>query len=130
MTKEQHTAPWLLQANLDACLASWQRKPDSEDELRFLEVTLDRVFAQGGLIVKLKKEILDIGSPEERALTMKQAETYGSEEGGLLVFESSQDLKLRVGQIKDKTYLFLDSRVEKTIGFIRPEYIVSWKFKK
>ena len=80
--------------------------------------------------MKVKREVLDRFGIEIAPIIKIVAFRYAIVNGYSLVFESSPDLSMRMGSIRENVYLFLDSRTEKTIGFFRPEDILELKAKE
>jgi len=118
-----------LNLELTNALSSWQKMPDSKEYLARVSEAIMVALAAEGLLLKVKREVLDKFGTSELPIIRTVAFRYGCVDGNSIVFESSQELSMRVGAIRERSYLFLDSRTEKTIGFFRPEDILELKTK-
>ncbi|QQG41703.1 MAG: hypothetical protein HYV90_00080 [Candidatus Woesebacteria bacterium] len=118
-----------LNLELTNALSSWQKMPDSKEYLARVSEAITVALATEGLLLKVKREVLDKFGTSELPIIRTVAFRHGCVDGYSIVFESSPELSMRVGAIRERSYLFLDSRTEKTIGFFRPEDILELKTK-
>jgi len=119
-----------LNFELSNALFLWQKMPDSREYMAKVNEAIEATQKGGGLIMKVKREVLDRFGIEIAPIIKIVAFRYAIVNGYSLVFESSPDLSMRMGSIRENVYLFLDSRTEKTIGFFRPEDILELKAKE
>lgn len=118
-----------LNFELANALSLWQKMPDSKEYLARVGGAITVAMAEEGLLLKVKREVLDRIGTSEAPILRTAAFRHGTVNGYSLIFESSPELSMRTGAIRERSYLFLDSRTEKTVGFFRPEDILELKTK-
>ena len=125
MLHERFVDTWLLNLNLQSGLKLWKEHPDSEEYVKKISTSVRWGQLQDGLVIKIKKEVVNKNREEGVAITASEARNFGKEEQDLFVFESSRDVMPRFGFIKGRAFLMFDKAGGHTYAFLRPEDIES-----
>jgi hypothetical protein len=128
MLHERSSDKWLLDANLQSALDLWHKAPNDKEYFKKVEWAVNTAIRQGTLSIKIKKEVVGRMGNDNFSITKTAAERYSKVEGQLVVFETSKEIKARVGFIKDEAFLMLDSIHEPTFAFFKPQDIVSMEY--
>jgi hypothetical protein len=125
MSREIWKETGKLNQNLEDSLRLWQKMPDSTEYSDKVEDLLKETVMHGNLNLKVKKDVVGKLRDGSVVITKTTASAHGKENVDGVIFETSDDLKIRVGSIAGKSYLLLDGRIEKTLAFFRPEDVLS-----
>lgn len=130
MSAENHFEIGIMGMRLKDTISLWQRFPDSPRIAGEMNKILKEA-SEHTLELKVRKETLRSGGKFNRGNIVPD---YGRIDGEAVVFEiPPKDMKvrgmakisLRMGSIKGENFLMLDSSVEQTFGFLKPEDIIS-----
>lgn len=125
MLHERFVDTWLLNMNLKAGFKLWSENPDSEEYVKKVATSVRMGIAQDGLLIKVKKDVVNKHREDGVAITSTEARDFGHEDGDFYIFETSKDVSPRFGFIKGKAYLMFDKKGGPTYAFFRPEDIES-----
>lgn len=122
---ERYIDTWLLNVNLQTSLDLWKAMPDSSERLKKVEWSIQTAMRQGNLKLIVSKDVIGKRHDDTIVLTQTDARNYGLEEGQGITFETSREMKFRVGFIKSEAFFMIDRKDAPTFAFFRPEDIMS-----
>lgn len=113
---------------LGNALTSWQELPDQRDQMNKMQATINRAPKEISLVIMIRQEVLKNIDKDESFITPGVDKAYGTEEGCLIKFSTSDGLRFKVGEHRDRKdenrgYLFLEKDGQR-LGYFKPKFIV------